>query len=84
MLQILLVCGKHLIGKERSVMEKPVKIRGFRPKGETLAMIENAEKMELNISELVNTVLDQHLKPYYEAAVRDRRKELRKMLEVAA
>lgn len=65
-------------------MSKPVKTRGFRPKGQTLAMIEKAEQKGINVADLVCQVLDEHLAPYYETAVRERNKELKKMLEVAA
>lgn len=84
MLQVIAARDIQHSERRNRMDKKPVSVRGFRPKGETLAMIEAAERMEIPIAELVNQVLDAHLKPYFDAAVRERRKELKKMLEVAA
>jgi len=55
--------------------------KGFRPRGKTAERIEVAEKLGMNISDLVNKVLDKHLRQYLEAEVEQRKLEYRRLIE---
>lgn len=54
--------------------------RGFRPKGKTRERLEYAEKLGLNISELVNNILEDHLRDYLSKEIKDRQAALREAL----
>ncbi len=61
-------------------MSKTEGTRTFRPWIETAKRLEYAEKLGVNVSELVNQVLAHHLKPYVEDVAKQREREIRKTL----
>ena len=56
--------------------------RGVRPKGKTKELIDKADQLGININKLINDVLDNHLAPYWEAAVEERRKFMKEALKI--
>lgn len=61
-------------------MNTVCKSRSFRPWNDTGKRLEYAEKLGANVSELINEVLNDHLKPYVEKVAEAREKEIRKTL----
>lgn len=54
---------------------------GFRPWPKAAAQLEYAEKLGFKKSEIVNQILERHLKGYLESVIKDRKQELRTILE---
>ena len=69
--------------KGATAVKKPNKTRGFRPWEETGRRLDYAEQLGANVSELINEVLQNHLKPYVEKVVSERAKQIRKTLETS-
>ncbi|MFO1487984.1 MAG: hypothetical protein U1F65_05865 [Verrucomicrobiota bacterium] len=61
-------------------VEKAGRSRGFRPKGKTLVMIEDADKLGLNVSELVNAVIEKYGANVFRPAIEAKKAELQKLL----
>lgn len=57
-------------------MTKQTSPRAFRPSGKNQERLDYADKIGLNVSELINNLLDEHLKPALEKAVRKLRSDL--------
>ena len=55
---------------------KAAATRGFRPRGKTAERLEYADALGLNIAELVNEVLDAHLRVHLETVVRKKSEEI--------
>ena len=54
--------------------------RGFRPRGKTERWIEHLEQLNVNISDFVNKILDEHIEGYASAEANRKRAELQKVL----
>jgi hypothetical protein len=64
-----------------SAMKKSLlKARGFRPSPENAERLDYAEKLGLNISELINETLNDHLPEKMSAKVKAKQQELKKLL----
>jgi len=61
---------------------KKRRTRGFQPRGLTEKRIETLEKLNVNISEFINEVLEKDGGPHFEAWVKRRKAELREALTV--
>jgi hypothetical protein len=55
----------------------------FRPQGKGQELIEKAGKLGVNVSGILNQMLEKHGHAFFEPAFRERKKELRELLEVA-
>ena len=55
----------------------------FRPQGKAQELIERASKLGVNVSSILNQMLDKDGDKYFEPAIRERKKELRTLLETA-
>ena len=53
----------------------------FRPKGKSQELIERAAKLGVNVSSVLNDILDKHGATFFEPAIKERKKELRELLE---
>lgn len=53
----------------------------FRPRGKSQELIERAAKLGVNVSGILNDMLDKHGAAYFEPAIKERKKELRELLE---
>lgn len=62
-------------------MEKAGSSRGFRPRGKTAERLEYADRLGINVSELVNEVLDAHLKDALKRRIERQKETLEKALE---
>ena len=60
--------------------EKSGKQRAFRPWPENAARLDYAENVGINLSEVINQVLKDHLKPYLVKARDDRLPKLREAM----
>jgi hypothetical protein len=55
--------------------------RGFRPRPKTQERLEFAERVGINCSELINDVLEKHLREQLARELQDRKVKLREALE---
>jgi len=55
--------------------------RGFRPRLKTQERLEFAERVGINCSELINEVLEKHLREHLAKELQDRKSKLREALE---
>lgn len=60
--------------------EKLGPAKAFRPKGKTRERIEFAEKLGINVSDLVNRILDEHLRDYLAREVKQQQAKWRELI----
>jgi len=56
---------------------------GFRPRGKTAERLEFAERFGINRSELINRILEDHLRNYLAREVEKKRTQLKQTLEMS-
>lgn len=60
---------------------KPASPCSFRPRGKGQELIERAAKLGVDVTGILNEMLDKHGQAFFEPAIKERKKELRELLE---